>query len=554
MSEKVFLYSRFSSDEQERGDSLDRQKRACEAFAASRGWVITEHLTDKGRSAYKGEHLAADAALGAFTRQVDRGEIEPGSILLAEKLDRLSRRPIAEAMAWIYQITSQGVQIAIVDSGTVFEANPSLETYLGGAIRLATGHEESAKKSDRTRSAKRALWAMAESKTGKWTNLCGREPLWLTRNSTRDGWTVNEQRAAVIREIYQWSADGLGAQSISKRLNARNEKPWGIWRKYEARWGLTAINALLRNPAVEGDFVPKDGEYLGRAIRAFYPRVVDADLVAAARAAKSERRKQSGERARNGVSSLFAKLTVCGECGSRAYVMSSFSKGKRYAYVRCEGAREGRGCSNNGYYTYNAFEDTATTLLVDLALDDKFFAASGRLKELRNQKAETEKAISDRRQARARLLDLFEDGDDQVGDRLRALKGEIDGLTITLADLDKEIEQASGKVSAVEHIARLNDIRDAARSEDHDTREHARAKLHRAFSAITNSVSIERTENGGKVFTLALAGGIRAWRIDTKGTVVGAITEVGGYPPHHFLSGEQKAQVASLIRRIEERL
>lgn len=66
MVEKAIIYSRFSSDEQEKGDSLARQSRVCEAFAATRGWEVVGRLIDKGRSAYKGEHLAPDADLGGF--------------------------------------------------------------------------------------------------------------------------------------------------------------------------------------------------------------------------------------------------------------------------------------------------------------------------------------------------------------------------------------------------------------------------------------------------------------------------------------------------------
>ena len=170
MAEIVFVYRRFSTDEQEHGDSLTRQSRACEAFARLRGWEVHETLTDKGLSAFKGEHLLPQAALGKFVQRVERGEIPPDSILLTERLDRLSRRPVQEAMAWVYHLTSHGLQIAIADKGKVFAANMSFEDFLGFSLSFAQGNEESAKKSERVVSAKHRLWRMAETRTGEWVS------------------------------------------------------------------------------------------------------------------------------------------------------------------------------------------------------------------------------------------------------------------------------------------------------------------------------------------------------------------------------------------------
>src|SRR5205807_913865 len=103
-------------------------------------------------------------------------------------------------------------------------------------------------------------------------------------------------------------------------------------------------------------------------------------------------------------------------------------KGRDYRYLRCEGAREGRGCTNDGYYSYAAFEDTAIGLCLDLAMDDRFFEVTGELRELRIKKAEREKTIAIKREARNRVLRVFEAGDDQMEDRLKELKEEISQL------------------------------------------------------------------------------------------------------------------------------
>jgi DNA invertase Pin-like site-specific DNA recombinase len=564
MTSNVLIYRRFSSDEQEGGDSLARQSRVCEAFALKMGWTILDTITDKGRSAFKAEHLLPDAALGGFAAQVFAGEIPDGTILLAERLDRISRRPVGEAMAWIHALTSLGVQIALADKGKVFAANMSLEDFFGFSISFAQSHEESAKKSELITSAKTGLWGMAERREGKWTNLAARHPTWLKRNETKNGWVVDEARARIVRDIYQWSADGLGVVVITRRLNAIPVKPFGIAIKDTAKptWGRSAVRQFLNNRAVEGDLVPVKGMFEGKVLHDFYPRIVDADIVAKARAQQTARTKAAGVRSSTGTSNLFAGITFCGECGKKAFLTSSVNKGRRYAYVKCEGALDGRDCTNTGYYAYQAFEDTALELCLDLALDDRFFEATGELREGQIKQAELEKAIADKRARRKRIMSAFDDDDQDAIDLARNLKVEIESLTAQLVSVREALERASGRVGAVEHLRRVGDIREAAKSDNPMVREQARGKLRQAFSAILYSVSAERTtlepefNVGGppvilKVFTLTFLEGILGVRIDTKGRIVDAVDQALGKPLWDCLTTEQRAVAEPLIKRIK---
>ncbi|PZR32610.1 recombinase family protein [Caulobacter segnis] len=553
MSANVLIYRRFSTDEQEQGDTLTRQSRMCEQFAQGKGWSVTGTLTDRGKSAFKGEHLLPDAELGQFAAKVERGEIPRGTVLLAERLDRLSRRPVQEAMAWIHGITSKGVQIALADTGQVFTANPTIETFLGTAIRAAQNHEESAKKSQRMISAKTRLWNLAERKQGAWTNLAGRVPLWLERNAECNGWIENDERIKIVNDIFQWSADGIGAVTIAKRLNEIPVEPWGVWRK-KPGWGRTAIRQLINNPAVEGDFVPEAGMFLGKVLHGFYPRIVDADLVAKARAAEKSRKHTKGQRAKSGYSNLFAGLTFCGKCGNTAYLSSSTNrKGVKYTYIRCQISGEGR-CEERGYFAYEAFEQTALDICLDLAMDDRFFQVTGELREAQIKRAELEKVIADKRARRKRIMSNFDEDDQDALDMARDLKTEIDGLTEELQQTIGDIERASGKVGAVEHLRRVNDIREAAMSDDPLVSQQARSKLRQAFSAIINSVRIERTNDGEKVFVIAFLGGVLGVRIDTQGQVIDSVSHALGKPLWQHLPADQQALAEPLIRRIKEHL
>lgn len=551
------IYRRFSTDEQEHGtgDTLARQLERCEEFAVSQGWNVVEVMTDRGRSAFKGEHLQTDADLGLFVARVMAGEIARGTVLLAERLDRLSRRPVDETMAWIHSLTAAGIEIALADTAEVFRPG-DMGSFLSTAIRAALGHEESRKKSDLGQKAKAKLWTKAQNREGAWTNFAAKIPSWLRRNETCDDWIEDEHRVSVVRQIYEMAADeSLGSTAIAQRLNAAGIKPFAKPTRYRSTlgtWGNSSVRQILMSPAVEGDWVGATGPYAGQTIIGFYPRIVDADLVARARAAASQRKKVVGQRNGSTASNLFSKACRCGVCGRRAFSYSTQKKGRQYGYVRCEAAGEGR-CSNTGGYPYAAFEKTALDILIDLALDDRFFESKDELRIARIRIAELEKAIRDKTDARTRLLMAFADGDNdpQVMAMISMMKAEIDGLKSELDETRKAAAKASGQVDGVEHLRRVNDIRDAAYSSDPTTRNHARSKLRQALDAIVMSVDIERDPDGEKIFTVILAGGAMAFRIDTKGVFKRAISDGLGRPLYTHLPPDQREQIAPLIRRIE---
>lgn len=567
MGQRVIIYRRFSSDEQggEGRDSLSRQLRTCERYAESEGWLVTDKLTDRGRSAYLGEHLLPDAELGRFLG----GDFEAGTIVIAERLDRLSRRPVGEAMAWLYSLVQRGLQIAIADKRKVFDRNMGLGDFIDAAVSFNTGNEESSKKSERVTSAKQSLWANAERRTGRWTNLANRPPLWLKRNETCDDWVIDKDRMRIIQDVYQWSADGLGAVAIAGRLNSDGVRPWGVWRRYDdGKWSRTSVATLLDNPAVEGDFVARSGIFLGKTLHGFYPRVVDADVVSAARDQMRRRKRRTGEWggetrtatkrvARAGGlqvgqrnSNLFAGKTFCETCGQRAFLTTQSKNGRSYTYLRCESASSKR-CSNNDYYPYAKFETSALDLCIDLALDDHFFEATGELRTSRIRKAELEKNISDRMKQRGAIILGFGKGDAQAMEIAAGLQAEITEFEKQLGEVSQAIERHSGRVNAVEHLRRVTDIREAARSDDPAVSEQARAKLRTALSAVMHSVSIGHWD-GEKIFTMTFRMGTLGVQFRTDGSIKKSVTRVDGKPLWEFMPPEHQAMAASLVRRIEQ--
>ena len=271
--------------------------------------------------------------------------------------------------------------------------------------------------------------------------------------------------------------------------------------------------------------------------------------MARARSDLAARRKVAGKGAASGSTNLFAGITTCGACGRRGNLSTSVQKGRHYAYVRCEAAAEKR-CSNIGGYAYAKFESTVLDLLLDLALDDRFFAATGELRAGRVRKAEIERLVSDKRARRQKMMATFDLDDRDAIALITSAKGEIDALEAELVEVEATILSATGKVGNIEHLRRVGDIRTAAQSEDEATRKQARSKLRLAMKGIVQSVDIERDKDGVKVFTVILKGGIMAVRINDKGKVRGAVSDALGKPLWSYLPPDEQEQLAPLIARL----
>ena len=117
--------------------------------------------------------------------------------------------------------------------------------------------------------------------------------------------------------------------------------------------------------------------------------------------------------------------------------------------------------------------------------------------------------------------------------------------------MENAIGEATGNVGNIEHLRRVGDIRNAARSGEEEVRVQARSKLRLAMTAIVSRVEIERDPAGEKVFTLMLRGGLMAARVDTKGQVKRVLSEANGRPLYSYLPQATQDILAPLIDRIE---
>ena len=147
----IYSYTRFSSEKQRHGDSVRRQVEAVEEWAkrSGGGLRLDTSLRDEGVPGYMGRN-AKVGALARFLKAIEERLVAPGSVLVVENLDRLSRNEPLEGLDLLKTIIKAGVEIVTLhDNRRYTRENMSRDVVflINALLILARGYEESDTKS-----------------------------------------------------------------------------------------------------------------------------------------------------------------------------------------------------------------------------------------------------------------------------------------------------------------------------------------------------------------------------------------------------------------------
>jgi DNA invertase Pin-like site-specific DNA recombinase len=361
---KAYSYIRFSTPEQLKGNSQDRQKMLAERYCKAKGLILDSTLKDLGKSAFKGDHVRK-GALGVFLEKIEAGEILPGSVLIAESADRLSREAPYNALKQFMSIIEHGISLVTLDdseyseeNATVFSKetlNEDLTTLIQYVGEIVRAHKESKRKSGL---GKRA-WEKKRHKTVNGEiKLTGRVPFWINYDKAEKKFTKNDEAVKAIKLIFQKKLDGKGEKKITHELNiAPSDVVWKpLPRKFKidqtrgtrGGWEQTTVTKLLRNRQLLGEYEPckmVDGRRKpnGVMIPNYFPKVIDADLFNRVQNLLDERSKVKGNTGgKTGkANNVFAHIVKCGFCGNPMhFVDKGRASSKNSKTLHCSHSRE----------------------------------------------------------------------------------------------------------------------------------------------------------------------------------------------------------------------
>ena len=320
MTALVYSYSRFSDPRQAEGQSLERQRNYAAEWAAKNGLQLDESLTmqDEGLSAYHQRHITS-GALGVFLAAVEDRRIAPGSVLVVEGLDRLSRAEPMVAQAQLASIVSAGITVVTASDGQAYsreilKREPMKLIY--SLLVMIRAHEESDTKSVRVTTSIVSLCKGWVDGTYKGFVRQGKDPQWLQETAT--GFQHIPDRVDALREAVALYKAGHSGQSISKRLVDSKQSPLNL------PLSATHLYKILKNPNLVGTKTVEAGgqEF---ALEGYYPPVLTVDEWA-------DLKSVGGDRGRRGAKSTIPHvitglgITYCGYCGKAMSGQHLFGK------------------------------------------------------------------------------------------------------------------------------------------------------------------------------------------------------------------------------------
>jgi DNA invertase Pin-like site-specific DNA recombinase len=361
MSSKTTAYSyvRFSSPEQAKGDSLRRQTELAAAYCKRRGWRLDDTLTlrDLGVSSFRGEN-ALVGNLGEFLKAVARKTIRPGSVLIVESIDRISRQGIDEGYDVIKRILKAGVVLVTLAPEREFGVE-AVKSLSKGALEIMLILERAAEESEMKAHRSREAWAdKRKAAAEKGGIITRRLPAWVADRNGR--LELIPDKAQAVRRIFDLAIAGYGTLRIVKRLQEDGVPPLSGGD----HWSRSYVALILRDRRAAGEFRPRDRnrKVAGEAIADYYPAVVSRDEFDLARDGVVHDRRRPG---RVGACvNLFAGLLRDARDGGAYYAVSRPNKGFPSRVLLNVSAKEGR--QPCFAFPLKSFEDAVRSLLREL--------------------------------------------------------------------------------------------------------------------------------------------------------------------------------------------
>jgi len=445
---KGYSYVRMSTDIQIKGDSLRRQLEQSRDFAEKNDLELVEgfSLQDIGISAFKGANISG-GALGTFLEAVKAGKIEPGSYLLVESFDRLSRQEIMRSLAVFMDLVNAGINLVTLADGHVYRAGKTNMPELMYSIAvMSRAHEESLTKSYRVSSA----WANKRKNLGhrKLTRLC---PGWLTLSADKSSFEIDEVRAEVVRSIFGESAAGIGSYSIARRLNQAGVRPFGR----SSGWQVSSVTKLLTGRAVLGEFQPnrlRNGKRVpeGEPIPGYFPQIVEPELFLRVQQSRDGRRVGGGGRRGPLVSNIFSGIATCGYCHSKMHFVNKGAPPKGGTYLVCDRARRGLGCDSTGW-RYDDFEASFLAFVQELDLEALLHAG-----EDNNKRAALSRKIAALEGERAEFVRRRDRTYELIVDQANTtdfIRTKLDEAETSVGRVDEELSAKKAELQSLERDA-----------------------------------------------------------------------------------------------------
>ena len=470
------IYARKSTEQTGMSDeekSVSRQIEHAKIYAEKKGWTVPEELifVDDGISG------AEFVKRPGFIRLMNALKPKPSyQFLVMSEGSRLGREQIETAYV-LKQIVDSGVRVFFYLEDRERTLDTPLEKLL---LQLSNYADEQERDRARTRTydamvRKARLGHVTGGMTYGYDNQDVQSSEGHRLHVVR---VVNPKEAAIVRQIFEMYAGGLGITRIAHHLN--HEKVLAP-RQNVTGWSPSAVREMLRRPLYRGQIVWNESEKIVRGgtkkrrrrpesdrivIDAPELRIIPADLWESVQA-RLARIKATGPREHDVESKyLLTGMARCAQCGGPMLVVGPGTSRREGRYYACAyHKKRGSTICKNGMLAEQELLDKvllrslANVLqekVLDVAIEDALIQIRSQHDTQLDRRTQIERELSLIEATEKRLVDGIAKGDsmDPLLARLRSeetrkkeLIGELDRLErlgpseLDIARLKREMKQ-----------------------------------------------------------------------------------------------------------------
>ena len=343
------IYCRLSRDDEQAGESnsIVNQKAILKKYAKEQGFRNIQFFVDDGFS-------GANFNRPEWQRMIALVEADQIGVLLAKDMSRIGRNYLEVGFYTEILFPKHNVRFIAINSG-VDSANQMDNDFTPFLNIINEFYVK-----DSSKKVKASMKQKGESGEYLTTN----PPYGYMKDpeNPKTHWIVDDEAAAVIRQIFAWSMEGYGPSQIAKKLKeAKVDCP-------TVHWAKMGRNAPAKTPDDPCDWAPRTisgilerQEYLGHMVnfrthRQSYKSkkkienpqsewkifenthdgIVDEETFYRVQ----ELRKNKRRPARTGKSNMFSGIVRCADCGEKLYYCTSNSFESRQDHFVCSTSRK----------------------------------------------------------------------------------------------------------------------------------------------------------------------------------------------------------------------
>jgi len=343
------IYCRLSRDDEQAGESnsIVNQKAILKKYAKEQGFRNIQFFVDDGFS-------GANFNRPEWQRMITMVEADQIGVLLAKDMSRIGRNYLEVGFYTEILFPKHNVRFIAINSG-VDSANQMDNDFTPFLNIINEFYVK-----DSSKKVKASMKQKGES--GEYLTTNPPYGYMKDPDNPKKHWIIDDEAAAVVRQIFAWCMEGYGPSQIAHKLKtAKVDCPTVHWAKMGRNapaktpddpydWAPRTISGILEKPEYLGHMVNfrtrrqsykskkkiENPQSEWKIFENIHDAIVDEETFYRVQELRKNKRRPS----RTGKSNMFSGVVRCADCGEKLYYCTSNSFESRQDHFVCSTSRK----------------------------------------------------------------------------------------------------------------------------------------------------------------------------------------------------------------------